>query len=416
MSMLVELGYLSAGAFLGCVIGVLYGKLRFGQHLVQAETKLAALQEQRHTMVAEMEKVAVEVSRQNSHDFLLLAEQQLGKVKTEATSEFEARKKEVENLVRPITDQLSKLEVATNQMELNRKGAYASIETLVSELNKRTIDLGHTNTKLETALRGSSQTRGAWGQITMRNIAEASGMLEHCDFDVEMTLKSGVGGGRVDMLVKIPNGGTIPIDSKVPLASYWDSLEQDDDVEKIKLLSLHAAALKKHVKDLADRNYPQYLDGVDFTVMYIPAEPILAAAYEYEPTLQEHAFARHVLIVTPVTLMALLRTVSLYWQQQSMAENAKEIHAQARELYERVATFSEHLAKTGRGLATAVNAYNDAVGSFDVRVIPSGKQLEQLRVVDNVQKQIQSLPEQLPPRTMKHLDVKPDTDGTSIDV
>ena len=154
----------------------------------------------------------------------------------------------------------------------------------------------------------------------------------------------------------------------------------------------HAKAVKKHIDDLVDRDYPRMMEGVDFTVMFIPAEPILSTAFEYEPTLQEYAFSKHVLIVTPVTLIALLRTVGLYWQQQSMADNAKEIHAKAREFYDRVSKFSHDLAKMGRGINTVVGAYNDAVASYDSRVVPSGRRLEDLKVTEGAQRKLSELP------------------------
>jgi DNA recombination protein RmuC len=135
------------------------------------------------------------------------------------------------------------------------------------------------------------------------------------------------------------------------------------------------------------------MDGTDFTVMFIPAEPILSTAFEYEPTLQEYAFSKHVLIVTPVTLLALLRTVGLYWHQQSMAENARDIHAQAKEFYERAAKFSHDLAKLGRNLNTVVGAYNDAVATYDSRIVPSGRKLESLKVTEGMQKTMAELPE-----------------------
>ena len=155
----------------------------------------------------------------------------------------------------------------------------------------------------------------------------------------------------------------------------------------------HANDVKKHVNDLAARDYPRLLEGTDFTVMFIPAEPILSTAFEYEPSLQEYAFSKHVLIVTPVTLLALLRTVGLYWHQQSMAENAREIHGQAKEFYERATKFSHDLAKLGRNLNTVVGAYNDAVATYDSRIIPSGRKLEALKVTEGMQKTMAELPE-----------------------
>lgn len=378
---------------LGIGMGWLLAKVKFSTELVRAEAKVQAAQGNKESLVAEMESVASVVARQNSEDFLRLAEERLGKVQSEANKDYDARKKEVELLVSPIKDHLEKLEKATSEMEKNREGAYQGIKRMVAGLQEQTTNLRDTNVKLSTALRGSIKARGNWGQVALKNIAEAAGMLEHCDFDVEVTLKSGAGGARVDLLAKIPNGGHVPVDSKVPLAAYWDGLDLDDGEARAIKMKEHANAVKKHINDLATRDYPRLMEGTDFTVMFIPAEPILSTAFEYEPTLQEYAFSKHVLIVTPVTLLALLRTVGLYWHQQSMAENARDIHAQAKEFYERAAKFSHDLAKLGRNLNTVVGAYNDAVATYDSRIVPSGRKLESLKVTEGMQKTMAELPE-----------------------
>lgn len=408
MAGLTEYGFILLGTFLGLGIGWLFAKNRYGGDAIRAQAQVEAISLSKETMLAEMESVASNVARQNSEDFLRLAEQRLGKVESDSAKDHIARKKEVESLVTPIREHLEKLERATADMEVKREGAYQGLKRTADLLRQQTADLRDTNVHLSTALRGSVKARGNWGQVALKNIAEAAGMLEHCDFDTEVTLKSGAGGARVDLLAKIPNGGNIPVDSKVPLSAYWDGLELEDGKARALKMVEHAKAVKKHVNDLVDRDYPRLLDGVDFTVMFIPAEPILSTAFEHEPTLQEYAFNKHVLIVTPVTLIALLRTVGLYWQQQSMADNAKAIHAQAREFYDRVSKFSHDLAKMGRGINTVVGAYNDAVGAYDGSVVPSGRRLEELKVADGLQRKLADLPESTVPRTVKQLSAPED--------
>ena len=397
MASVTEYGLLIIGCALGIGIGFLIAKNKYSTEAIkasaQAEAQAAANQQSKDSMKAEMESIAAMVARQNSEDFLKLAEERLGKHQSEATKDYDARKKEVESLVEPIKQHLEKLEIATNEMEKNREGAYSEISTMVKGLQEQTTNLRDTNVKLSTALRGSVKARGDWGQVALKNIAEAAGMLEHCDFDVEYTLKSGSGGARVDLLAKIPDGGSVPVDSKVPLSAYWDGLDIEDPDARTDKMKEHAKNVKKHIDDLASRNYPSLIGGSDFTVMFIPAEPILSAAFEYEPSLQEYGFNKHVLIVTPVTLLALLRTVSLYWQQQSMAENAREIHVQAKEFYERATKFSHDLSKLGRNLNTVVGAYNDAVATYDSRIVPAGKRLVALKVTKGMQKTMAELPE-----------------------
>ena len=408
MAAVADYGLLILGCAIGIGLGYLFAKNKYSNDAIRATAKsdaqIAAMQETRAAMEAEMKNIAVDVSRQNSEEFLKLAQAQLGQVQVEASKDYDARKKEVESLVNPIKEHLDKLAQATTEMENNRKGAYSEISTMVKGLQEQTTNLRDTNVKLSTALRGSVKARGDWGQVALKNIAEAAGMLQHCDFDVEYTLKSGAGGARVDLLAKIPDGGSVPVDAKVPLAAYWDGLDLEDPDARSSKMVEHAKNVKKHIDDLASRNYPNLIGGSDFTVMFIPAEPILSAAFEFEPTLQEYGFNKHVLIVTPVTLLALLRTVGLYWQQQSMAENAKEIHSQAREFYDRVAKFSGDIAKMGRGISQAVGAYNDAVASYDARIIPSGKKLEALEVTTGAQRKVEEIPQvEAAVKNVKHL-------------
>lgn len=415
MATLAEYGLLVLGCAIGIGLGYLIAKNKYSSDAIKAtaksEAQIAAMQETKAAMEAEMKNIAVDVSRQNSEEFLKLAQVQLGQVHIEASKDYDARRKEVESLVNPIKEHLDKLSQATTEMEKSRKGAYSEISAMVKGLQEQTTNLRDTNVKLSTALRGSVKARGDWGQVALKNIAEAAGMLQHCDFDVEYTLKSGAGGARVDLLARIPDGGSVPVDAKVPLAAYWDGLDLEDPDARASKMVEHAKNVKKHIDDLASRNYPNLIGGSDFTVMFIPAEPILSAAFEYEPTLQEYGFNKHVLIVTPVTLLALLRTVGLYWQQQSMTENAKEIHVQAREFYDRVAKFSGDIAKMGRGISQAVGAYNDAVASYDARIIPSGKKLEALEVTTSAQRKVEQIPQvDTAVKNVKHLVDKSDED------
>mgnify|MGYP001222434704 FL=1 len=377
-------------AVLGLIIGWLAASQKAKSQVIRAEERLAAIEESKDTIKAQMENVATQVSRQNSEDFLKLAEERLGKVSVEAEKDHAARKKEVEDLVGPIKDSLHKLQESTDRIEKEREGAYQGLKRTVEGLRQQATDLRDTNVKLSTALRGSSKARGKWGEISLKNVAESAGMTQHCDFDLEYTLASGAGGGRVDMVAKIPEGGNIPIDAKVPLAAYWDALDIEDPSLRSKKMQEHAQQVKDHIKTLVERDYAKILGGSDFTVMYIPASPILAAAFEVDPTLQEYAFSKNILICTPVDLVGLLRTVGIYWQQHSMASNAIEIHKTAQEFYDRTAKFSEDLTKMGRGLNSAVNAYNAAVGSYDGRVMPEGRRLKQLGIKDSPKRKLET--------------------------
>jgi DNA recombination protein RmuC len=214
------------------------------------------------------------------------------------------------------------------------------------------------------------------GEMILRNIVEVAGMTKHCDFFEQ---KQTAGGGKPDIVVKLPGGGRIPIDAKFPLAAFQDAIAAEDPKVRDAKLIQHADALKTHVDALKKRDYTADLDGeVDFTVLFLPGDHLLAAAYEHNPGLQEKALKDHILIATPVTLVALLRTVGLYWKQHDLAEGAREIQVQSEELHKRVTTFANHFAGIGKHLGQAQESYNKAVGSYESRVLPAGRQLETL--------------------------------------
>jgi DNA recombination protein RmuC len=190
-------------------------------------------------------------------------------------------------------------------------------------------------------------------------------------------------GQRPDFLVLLPGGDAIPVDSKVPMAAFLDAQAEQDPARRKQLLTQHAQDLRGHVRTLEKKDYSASVEGeIDFTVMFLPGDHLLEAAYQVAPDLQEDAMQRKVLIATPVTLLALLRTVSLYWQQEKLARNAKDIVEVARTYHERMRVFTDHLSKAGSGLNTAVKAYNAAVGSFNRKVLPQGRRLEDMADVD----------------------------------
>ncbi len=384
---LVLIGLVTGGS-----IGWLLGTRKMSVERIRTEERIRAQGISESKLKAEIQNLAVEIGRKNSEDFLRVAAERLGKVQTSAERDMEARTKAVEDLIAPIREELKNLEKATSDMEISREGAYQGLKRTIEILQKETTGLRDTNIQLSTALRGSVKARGRWGEISLKNIAESAGMLEHCDFNVEDTLVSGKGGSRVDMIAKIPGGGRIPVDAKVPLASYWDALESEDIKIKSNHMMEHSKAVKSHIDELASRNYSSFVKGADFTVMFIPAEPILSSAFEVNPSLQEYAFRKHILIATPVTLIGLLRTVGIYWQQHSAVENSREILDSAKEFYDRAAKFGDDLSKVGNGLTTALNAYNRAVGSYG-NVIPSGRRLEALRVADGSSRKLPEIRE-----------------------
>lgn len=277
----------------------------------------------------------------------------------------------------PLDKQLERLEKATKDMEDKRQQAYGSISKELTGLRQATDQYRDQAMSLAEALKGSSQARGRIGEMVLRNIAELAGMTPHCDFVEQGT---DAAGNRPDMVVKVPGGGEIPIDAKFPLAAYDKSTRTDDPAERKGHLAQHARDLRKHVMDVSKRDYAGSAAGdSDFTVLFLPFDHLLAAAFEASPGLQDEAFEKRVLITTPVTLVALLRTIALYWRQHQLAENAQEIADASKELMDRLGTFAEHFAKVGRGLKQSTNAFNDAVGSYERRILPAGRKVKKLQ-------------------------------------
>ena len=356
---------LVVGLLGGAALGFLFAAYRY-------RGRLAAEEARRETREA-----AIDREKQ-------IFEAQLTEMKTTfqglASESLEASNKSFLGLaterMKPLEKQLDKLQAETKEMEAKRSKAYGSLESEIEMLRKSTVSLQEQSTALATALRGSSQTRGVIGEMILRNIVEMAGMTKHCDFMEQATTSSG---GRPDIVVNLPGGGQIPIDAKFPLAAFQDAINAKDPKIRDAKLVQHANDLKAHVDTLKKRDYTADLDGrVDFTVLFLPGDHLLSASYEHRPDLQEKALADRILIATPVTLVALLRTVGLYWKQHDLAEGARDIQVLAEELHKRVAVFVRHFGGIGKSLVQAQESFNSAVGSYESRVLPTGRQLEAL--------------------------------------
>jgi DNA recombination protein RmuC len=296
----------------------------------------------------------------------------------EAVQTFDERRSGFDALLTPLREQLGKLAEGTHALETKREGAYTEVRQQITSLQSATETVNTNSRVLIQALRGDARARGRWGEMALRNVAELSGMTAHCDFDVQVVLDDRT---RPDMVVRLPGGdGRIPVDAKAPMDAYMRAMDATDPDTRAAALLQHAAALRTHVRALVRRDYTATLGTrVDFTVLFVPAEPILAAAFEADPALQTEAMEGRILIATPVTLVALLRTVGLYWRQADLAQNAQEIAAAAGTLHERVRKFTDHVEAVGTSLEKAVRSWNAAVGSYGSRVLPAGRELEKLR-------------------------------------
>ena len=370
-------------AALGLVIGWLAASQKAKTDIIRAEERLAAVEHGRETLTAQMESVATQVSRQNSEDFLKLAEERLGKVNAEAEKDHEARRKEIEALLGPMTTSLEGLEKFSKDLEKERIDAYAGIKRQIQTLGDRADKLGTEASNLSTALLKSSSVRGDWGEVALRNLLEMAGMTKHTDF----LEQKGAGGLIPDVVVRLPGNGAIPIDAKTSGKHYLEALEfEEGDARQAKLVQ-HAKAMRERVTDLSRKDYLSKVSGrADFVVMFVPSEALISVAFEVDPALHADAMNRGVVITSPASMIALLRTAALYWQQVRFAEEAKDVVEVAREFYKRMAVWSEHFAEVGKRLDKATEFYNKAVGSWEKNVLPQGRLLEGLEVATNLPK------------------------------
>ncbi|NKY40013.1 DNA recombination protein RmuC, partial [Cellulomonas septica] len=236
--------------------------------------------------------------------------------------------------------------------------------------------------QLVTALR-SSQVRGRWGEVQLRRVVEAAGMLAHVDFVEQEQVRTDDGLLRPDMVVRLAGGKHVVVDAKVAFLGFLEASQTDDPAVRADRLAAHARHVRKHVDDLASKRYwDQFAPAPEFVVMFVPAESFLHAAADQDPTLVEYAFERNVVLATPVTLLTLLRTVAYAWRQDALASNAQAVLSLGKELHGRLATMGAHLTRLGRAIDSAAGAYNQAVGSLETRVLVSARRFADLHVVD----------------------------------
>jgi DNA recombination protein RmuC len=315
----------------------------------------------------------------SSHERLRTDLQQLaGHSRELAAGEMALRAEEIKGLVAPVNEKLGKVESEIGRLERERKQAQGELASMVRALHEGVGGLRQETGNLVSALKRPS-TRGSWGEIQLRNVIEMAGMIEHCDFLEQSTIRSEDGGSlRPDVLVKLPGGKVIVVDSKVPLDAYLAHLEAQTDAEREAQIARHARQTREHIVKLASKGYQRQFDTTpDLVVMFVPSEGIYHAALAEDPGLIEYGVHQQVLMATPTTLIGLLRAVHYGWRQELIADSAREIAESARELHRRLARFIEPLAKVGRQLGSAVGAYNEAVGSFDSRVVPQLRRVEE---------------------------------------
>ncbi len=342
--------------------------------------RLATIEQARRQLGESFEALSTRALRHNSEQFLRLAQENLKQYQVQAQADLTQKEKAIEGLVGPIRETLEKTERQIRQMETERKEAEGSLRAYLEGMTRTQQQLEVETRKLVQALR-RPEVRGQWGEITLRRLAELAGMVEHCDFFEQETRAAEDGPLRPDMVIRLPDRREIVVDVKTPLDAYLSAVETSDEAERGRHLAHHARKVRERMRELASKGYwAQFREAPDFVVLFIPGDQFLSAALERDPGLLEDALRSKVVLATPSSFIALLRAVAYGWRQQTVAENAERIRELGDELYRRLATFTEHLAKLGRSLGSSVDAYNRAVGSLERQVLPGARRFGELGI------------------------------------
>lgn len=383
------------------------------QTRVSAETRLEEtrknLEEQKRLLTEAEEKftttfkaLSSDALKDNNQAFLNLAKQTLENLLTEAKGDLGKRQQAIEGIIKPLKESLDKYETQIRDLEKSRADAYGGLREQLEQLTRTHQQLQKETTNLVTALK-RPEVRGRWGQLTLRRVVEVAGMSQYCDFSEQPSVDTEEGRKQPDLIVQLPVRRTVVVDAKAPLSAYMSAVEAENDESRKVCLIQHAQAVRDHMKLLGSKAYwGQFSSSPDFVVLFLPGESFFSAALEQDRSLIEDGIANRVILATPTTLIALLRTVAYSWQQQQLTENAQKIAQAGTELFERVCKFAEHLNNIRNSLDGAVKSYNEAIGSWEHRVIPGARKLkelgaaspeQELQDIEPVEKSLREIPD-----------------------
>lgn len=385
-------GALAAAA--GIAVGMLLGGARAGRLRRELDLKEAELRA--HATVADDRERTLELATQrlssafdqlasrqfqsHSETFLKLARESLSVQNERAKGDLAAREQAIENMVKPLREALVRAERQLQELDQSRRETHGSLTAQLEALAASQQALSAETRNLVSALR-RPEVRGQWGEITLRRLVELAGMVEHCDFVAQSHQPTETGAVRPDMVIRLPDSRDLVVDVKTPLDAYLAATEAATEVDRRTALERHAGIVAGRIRELASKTYwSQFERSPDFVILFIPGDQFLSAALAQRPSLLDDALRQNIILATPTSLVALLKAVAYGWQQTVLAENAAEIRGLAVQLYERLNTFTSHLAGVGKALGDSVRAFNSSVGSLERMVLPSARRFTDLGV------------------------------------
>jgi DNA recombination protein RmuC len=351
--------------------------------LAKIEAQANSLDEVRKAMVDTFRSAASDALIQNNKQFLDLAKTQLETHVKDAEGNLDERKSAIAEMLKPVKESIDSYKKRIEDLEKGSEKTFGQVTEMLSNIQVTNASLQKETGALVNALR-NPRVRGKWGEIGLKRVVEFSGLSAHCDFIEQVYTEGEDSILKPDMIINLPGNSHVVVDSKLPLDAYLLALETDDETSRNLLFAKHAKDLRDHVNKLSKKQYwSQFQNTPDFVVLYMEVESALNVALMTDKSLLQDAMNNKIILTTPTTLIVVLKSVAMSWQQHNITENALQIMEAAMDFYGRVNVFADHLDKMGGGLKTALKGYNDAIGSWESRVLPSGRKLEQLKATDN---------------------------------